>query len=320
MPSYRRFVTYLFQYEHAVKTRNCGFAKVEIRQGKCRMELQVKGVPDGSVKVCLFTGPEKGFRGVPVGEFRIRNGAGTGSFSFATDPVGDTEWKMEDMGGIYLQEEDGNFAASQWEDEDLEWQNFRMYEKSDGNSSDQPEERDVPVQQEKKEDTGQKKEEVPQKEAEIQPEMQPEIHATRTTAAAVKSVPSENGNRIASYMNVWEKQWKQFSAAHPVFCPFDEAQDIFAVKMDLRDFKILPKQSLSLGNNSFLLHGYFNYKYLLFGYMEGEPRKWFLGVPGVFQNQEQLLAGLFGFGEFRTKHMTKQKTGEFGYWYRYLEL
>ena len=148
-----------------------------------------------------------------------------------------------------------------------------------------------------------------------EPETGAEIHAAQTAAA---EAPARGGKIAAVREPAREQQWKRFAAAHPVFCPFDEAQDIYAVKMDLRDFKILPKEYLPLANNSFLLHGYFNYKFLLFGYMGEQEKKWFLGVPGVFQNQEQLLAGLFGFGEFRTKHMTKQKTGEFGYWYRYL--
>lgn len=313
MPSYRRFVTYLFQYEHAVKTRNCGFAKVEIRQGQCRMEIQVKGVSDGSVTVYLFTGREKGFFGVPIGNLRIRNGAGTGIFSFATDPVGDTAWQMEDMSGICIRGTEEAFAASQWKDEELDWNNFRIYEKKEDNPGERTEEK-LPAQPEGTVDD----EQQPEKVREEKQEQQPEIHATQT--AAVRVIPEGNGKGADSYMDAWEKQWERFAAVHPVFCPFDEAQDIFAVKMDLRDFKLLPKEYLSLANNSFLLHGYFNYKYLLFGYIEGEKRKWFLGIPGVFQNQEQLLAGMFGFGEFRTKHMTKQKTGEFGYWYRFLEL
>ncbi|MCD8109216.1 MAG: DUF6128 domain-containing protein, partial [Clostridiales bacterium] len=125
---------------------------------------------------------------------------------------------------------------------------------------------------------------------------------------------------ILPYMSAWEKQWQRFCASHPILCPFDEAKDIYAVKMDLRDIRMLPRQYHSLANNSFLLHGYFNYRYLLFGHMDREERRWFIAVPGVFQNQEQLLAGVFGFTEFRTKHMTKQKTGEFGFWYRCLEL
>ncbi|MCD8323793.1 MAG: DUF6128 domain-containing protein, partial [Clostridiales bacterium] len=94
---------------------------------------------------------------------------------------------------------------------------------------------------------------------------------------------------------------------------------VYAVKADLRDLRSLPKQYWQLANNSFLLHGYFNYKYILFGCVNGEKKKWFVAVPGVFQNQEQMLAGIFGFPDFRTKHVTKQKTGEFGFWYRYLD-
>ncbi|MCD8217506.1 MAG: DUF6128 domain-containing protein, partial [Clostridiales bacterium] len=101
---------------------------------------------------------------------------------------------------------------------------------------------------------------------------------------------------------------------------FDEEKNIYAVKMDLRDVRSLPKKYWQLANNSFLLHGYFNYRYILLGCEDGEKKRWFVAVPGVFQNQEQLLAGLFGFGEFRTKQLTKQKTGEFGFWYRYLEM
>lgn len=290
MPSYRRFVTYLFQYENKVKTRNCGFAKIEMRQGRCRMEIQVRGLPEGAEEVYLFTGSRNEIYGVRIGSLEVRNGAGTGNFVLEADHVGDSDWRMEEMKGIYLKEENGNFAASQWEDEELDWENFRIYqrtEKSPGGGKDAV-------------------------------SACSEIHATQ--AAAAQNPVLQKNNAFSSYKNTWEKQWQQFSAAHPVFCPFDEAQNIFAVKMDLRDFKILPKQYLTLVNNSFLLHGYFNYKFLLFGYMDGEERKWFLGVPGIFQNQEQLLAGLFGFGEFRTKHVTKQKTGEFGYWYRYLEL
>lgn len=68
---------------------------------------------------------------------------------------------------------------------------------------------------------------------------------------------------------------------------------MYAVKLQMQDFKILPKEYQYLANNSFLLHGYFNYKMVLFGYMEAEQRQWFLGVPGVFSNQEQLMAGIF---------------------------
>lgn len=120
----------------------------------------------------------------------------------------------------------------------------------------------------------------------------------------------------------WEGQWNRFTAAHALFCPFDEDDGVYGVKLQMQDFQVLPKQYHYLANNSFLLHGYYNYQMVLFGYMDvdGKEKRWFLGVPGVFSNQEQLMAGIFGFPEFRTKQVTRQKTGEFGYWYRYLDM
>ena len=125
---------------------------------------------------------------------------------------------------------------------------------------------------------------------------------------------------MGKLLSAWENQWERFTATHTLFCPFDEDDGVYGVKLQLQDFKVLPKQYHYLANNSFLLHGYYNYQMLLFGYMEGEARQWFLGIPGVFSNQEQLLAGIFGFPEFRTKQVTRQKTGEFGYGYRYLDM
>ena len=160
-----------------------------------------------------------------------------------------------------------------------------------------------------------------------------ELHATQTPEAI--SIPAENRDalyqknqpfprtqekNLCPVVGAWEKQWECFCAAHPLCCPFDEDGNVYAVKLQMQDFKILPKEYQYLANNSFLLHGYFNYKMVLFGYMEAEQRQWFLGVPGVFSNQEQLMAGIFGFPEFRTKQMTRQKTGEFGYWYRFIEI
>ena len=87
--------------------------------------------------------------------------------------------------------------------------------------------------------------------------------------------------------------------------------------MQLNDLQEFPRKYWYIGNNSFLLHGFFNYRHIIFGEMEenGE-KKYFIGVPGVFMNQERIMAAMFGFPEFRTAKVTEYKTGNFGYWYR----
>ncbi len=113
--------------------------------------------------------------------------------------------------------------------------------------------------------------------------------------------------------------WKQVEGMYPKIYPFYGDKNVWGVQAQLRDIKYLPQKYWVLGNNSFLLHGYFNYGTILMGYME-EEKKYFIGVPGVFQNQERVLASLFGFPEFRTQQQCIQKTGEFGYWYRFLDI
>lgn len=101
-----------------------------------------------------------------------------------------------------------------------------------------------------------------------------------------------------------------------VFYPF-QGEDIECVKVDITDLQELPKKYWYLGKNSFLLHGFFNYRHLIIGEIKEEEKcGYFIGVPGVFQNQERIMATMFGFPEFKTAKQSEFKTGNFGYWYR----
>lgn len=264
--------------------------------------------------------------GIEVGLLRINDGFGSAVYMLEADKIAATAFHLEDIFGIYLIASESRFVASQWEDGEVDWGSFRVYDRKQpghvderaaemadhnaetGKSVDGEKEKNGGDNEEGKEETGARV--CPGIGEAEDPNPQPEVQATQTAAAM----------DISPYLTAWEKQWQQFCARHSVICPFDEVQNIYAVKLDLRDLRNLPRQYRALANNSFLLHGYFNYRYLLFGCEDGEKQRWFIAVPGVFQNQEQMMAGIFGFTGFRTKQVTKQKTGEFGYWYRYLEM
>ncbi|MCI8484244.1 MAG: hypothetical protein HFH41_07880 [Lachnospiraceae bacterium] len=122
--------------------------------------------------------------------------------------------------------------------------------------------------------------------------------------------PSEN----------WELKWNFILENYPVMTPFAGDETTVCVRLELKDLRLLPREYWYLGNNSFLLHGFFNYRYLILGMTEKNNRKkWFIGIPGVFQNPERVMASLFGFPEFRNEKSLPVNTGEFGYWYRYLD-
>lgn len=117
----------------------------------------------------------------------------------------------------------------------------------------------------------------------------------------------------------WSLRWRFILENFPVMTPFSGDENTICVRMELKDLRQLPRQFWYLGNNSFLLHGFFNYRYLILGMTDTlGMKRWFIGVPGVFQNPERVMAALFGFPEFRSEKPSPINTGQFGYWYRYL--
>lgn len=145
----------------------------------------------------------------------------------------------------------------------------------------------------------------------------------RGEQAMKRVVPSQRESRLPmeETEQSWEQKWQFILENYPVLTPFEGEEEIMCIRMELKDLRLLPKRYWYLGNNSFLLHGFFNYRYLLLGSMKkGEKKEWFLGVPGVFQSQEKVMAAIFGFPEYKSEKISVQKTGSFGYWYRFMDL
>lgn len=131
--------------------------------------------------------------------------------------------------------------------------------------------------------------------------------------------PSQPEQEPEALPENWEQKWKFILENYPVMTPFAGDEDTICVRLELKDIRLLPRPYWYLGNNSFLLHGFFNYRYLILGAMEKSGKKrWFLGIPGIYQNPERVMATLFGFPEFRNEKSAPVNTGEFGYWFRYL--
>ena len=131
--------------------------------------------------------------------------------------------------------------------------------------------------------------------------------------------PSQPEQEPETLPENWEQKWKFILENYPVMTPFAGDEDTICVRLELKDIRLLPRPYWYLGNNSFLLHGFFNYRYLILGAMEkSEKKRWFLGIPGIYQNPERVMATLFGFPEFRNEKSAPVNTGEFGYWFRYL--
>lgn len=117
------------------------------------------------------------------------------------------------------------------------------------------------------------------------------------------------------YMRV--NDWKDLFKKYDEVEPFDD--DIFCqcVEIAKEDLKFLPPSCGNVANNSFLLHGLFNYRHLLLGQCKCKRRKklYVLGVPGRYINSERKLAAMYGFYNFKAARRLGTRTENFGYWY-----
>jgi hypothetical protein len=98
--------------------------------------------------------------------------------------------------------------------------------------------------------------------------------------------------------------------------PFDDGEIAECVRLEPKDIGLLPMSAWVLGNNSFLLHSYCNFRHLLFAKkLTRDGCIYLLMVPGAHNNREQQLAKMFGFEEFKCSRRRSMRDGEFGYWY-----
>ena len=114
-------------------------------------------------------------------------------------------------------------------------------------------------------------------------------------------------------------KWTQLKSRYPVVSPFDNDDSITCIRIQPKDICLLNRREWVLGNNNFLLHGYCNYRYLLLGKIEAEG-KYIICVPGNFYSKEKMMASMFGFQNFKMAGDGELRQGEFGYWYREIEL
>ncbi len=119
--------------------------------------------------------------------------------------------------------------------------------------------------------------------------------------------PEENADQV----------WNRFEKMYPKTQAFDSEHGCEILVIKPQDIGLLPREVWIYGNNSFLLHGYYNYRYLILARLEnprGKPR-YLLGVPGHYYSNEKYMANMFGFPHFVLSKKQPSGDGRFGYWY-----
>ncbi|MGN0413655.1 MAG: DUF6128 domain-containing protein [Lachnospiraceae bacterium] len=218
-----------------------------------------------------------------------------------------------------------------------------MTEEKQGEEWEENRERDL---QEKAEVTQSKNSEVAREEnlrteSEKEPERTEETKETKASGTSeeseeAKTPETSEGPEVAKDSETAEKSeemlkaldwsgdekknksdWESLKEKFPVIHPLGDEEYL---KLDLSDLSRLRDEKQVLEQNSFLLHGYYNYKYLILGKQEKEGKtQYYLGVPGIYHEREKAVAIMFGFEAFEGNREPIRR-GDFGYYFRRVSL
>lgn len=129
--------------------------------------------------------------------------------------------------------------------------------------------------------------------------------------------PQPDSSKEFSKEDPAETLWDRLRVTYPKVTAFECADGCEILVIKPQDIGLLPRENWVYGNNSFLLHGYYNYRYLILARLgkPGERGRYILGVPGHYGNNEKYMAAMFGFDRFVRSTRQPPRDSRFGYWY-----
>lgn len=312
MADYYKKVIYLSYLEQGNRIKGAGFIKAEVAGNRWIFDMRVSGMAELAEKrYDIYAGNEK--KEYVIGNIFLHKGNG--------------EWKksgegvLADTEGMTVGEVD-RFLIKISGTEVIEgrYQALPMMEKKE---ADRP-------QKEKEFHAAEKKDEK-----------------RRAEKAEGAAGPKKRGNRekldgskekeIKMEDIILDDKWEQLCRMYPVVHPYEDERKYISIQP--KDFVVMTGDYQHLANNSFLLHGFYNYRHIVLGRetMEegdedkaargaekgkadrGKDRKgsgnFYLGVPGVYYEREKMVALMFGFEAFECCG-GKAEPGKFGYYLR----
>ena len=113
-------------------------------------------------------------------------------------------------------------------------------------------------------------------------------------------------------------KWEQLCTMYPEIHPFRDSREYLSIAP--KDFVVLCKEYQKLVHNSFLLHGYYNYRHLILGRIrQKDAWQYYIGVPGNFYDREKMVAEMFGFEAFEGEKESASP-GDYGYYIKRVEI
>lgn len=282
MSEYRRFIAYIYEYQRGIKRANCGYVKVEVRNGICRLCLHLRPGRklSGSLQVYGFVRAADRILGLPLGAAPLRNSACEFQISMPAAGIGDTAYSLSDLRGIWLKNGTDENYISVWDEEPVAVEQFTT---------------ELPG-------------EIPGEEhadAEAEPEPQPAGGGEAVRDMRPDITAAQEPGSLA-------QRWEKFLYHYPQMQPFSDDEITQCIRIAPKDISFLKREEWQFSQNTFLRQAYMRYRHLMLG--RHENGRFVLAVPGTCENpQEKHLARMYGFPFF--KEAAEQP---FGYWYHFI--
>ena len=300
MSDYRRLISYIYEYEGETKGKNIGFAKLEARNGQCRIHVSTKRVYVGGNATGVYLLKKDGSE-LPIGNIFVRNG--TGEFRITVD-AGNVEGSgvsLEDVYGLTVHD-----VKNAWRSYKTVWEDVS------------PEQSEPVIQAAEVAETAEVVEvteivEAAEQEDESEGSIESMVISPELENPEVIRYLTETEETATEQGDLWEVMRKQCPKIQPF--DYEGRSEILTIRPD--DIGKLPRENWVYGNNSFLLHGYYNFRYLILVKLEPENAmvRYLLGVPGHYYSSEKYMATMFGFPNFVLSKKQPPNDDRFGYWY-----
>ena len=288
----KRFVTYLYEYDRTIRGRNVGFIRNDIRNDCCRMEIHIRGLERIKEKAPIFIiVRDSECIGIPAGEVVISQGVGNACLELRGNRIGKTDYSVNNIQAVIVRYNGGKMLMGcyvQHPAGDLLSGTFTKWEAQATPASPTP-------------DPGAARG-VDSNSGDLYPNSRSDLGIESNSADLYPKNPNNLGTENNSgdlYPYANNSQGTEAKAEE--ICPTSEeaAQSPIYKRIAITDIRSLPSRNWHLCNNSFLVHGFFCYHYLILKTINApDGAKMYLGVPGIYASQERMMALLFGFNDF----------------------
>lgn len=306
MESFFRYISYMDYYKNKERIKNAGFLRWKLRNGEHQIEFQIKDVPcmQGTYEI-----KEKN-TGKVLDTIEIDKGIGNYKKEFPSMSASGEEYIDISNNRLYLSDVEG-FLIVLNSNEYLSV-DVKLHKKEKERNFDR-EKKDSIILQEKQENLIQKQEqnESIAGNSEIK-ESKAASENVLINGIEEKYIDPITERNIKIIEPIHDDKWQQLCKKYPNIHPFPNSKVFLSIKPE--DFIILQKEYQKLVQNSFLLHGFYNYGHIILGKLsEEEETPIYVGVPGIYYEQEKKAAQMFGFVGFESvEHPVQQ--GSYGYY------